>query len=83
MNVKGQEELHDIKLELQRIINELDDISYGLKCNFSGIGSEICANSVLRVSAQYKAVLRKLNQIDTSKISEEFLLAQGNNGGAW
>ena len=40
MDSNSQYELYLIKRELQSIINELDDIAYGIRRNFSNIGED-------------------------------------------
>ena len=82
MDANSQYELYLIKQELQSIINELDDIAYGLKINFSNIGNEEAAACVSRVADKYRIVRRKLDNIDTNKVTEEYAAAHGNGGSA-
>lgn len=81
MNQAGKTELASIKQELRSIINELEDISNGIRRDFEGIGNEYCANSIDCVIERYRSVLRDLNNIDTSKVSEEYKRAHGGGGG--
>ena len=37
-----------------------------------GIGSDQCANCIDRVISQYQYVLRKLNNMDTSTVTESY-----------
>lgn len=78
MNAKAQQELYDIKTELQKIINEMKSISTGVKKDFSGIGSEKCANTIANVVEQYEYVKRKLNNMDTSAVTEEYAAEHGD-----
>lgn len=71
MNSKAKNELYSIKRELDSIIKELDSISCGVKNKFSGIGNEKCADCIDKVTAQYCTVKKKLNNIDTSKLTGE------------
>lgn len=63
-------ELYLIIQELNRIINELDSVSNGVRRNFSGIGNERCAQSISSIANDYRIVKRKLSRIDTTNISE-------------
>lgn len=77
MDANSQYELYLIKQELQSIINELDDVANGIKRNFSNIGNEQCAACVTRVADKYRIVKRKLDNIDTSKVTKEFATSHG------
>lgn len=77
MDANAQYELYLIKEELRKIINELSAVSTGVRYNFSGIGNDRCANTIDLVIEQYKTVSKKLAKIDTTKVTEEFLAAQG------
>lgn len=84
MDVNSQYELYLIKQELQSIINELDDVAYGLNHNFSNIGSDKAAACVSKVASNYRTVKRKLNNIDTNKVTDEYAAAHpeaGNGSG--
>ena len=81
MDANSQYELYLIKQELQSIINELDDIAYGLNTNFSNIGNDKAASCVSRVSSMYRSAKRKLDNIDTNKVTEEFAAAHSSGGG--
>ena len=77
MDANSKYELYLIKQELQSVINELDDIANGIKRDFANIGNEQCAACVKRVADKYRTVKRKLDNIDTSKVTEEFAAAHG------
>lgn len=77
MDTNSQYELYLIKQELQSILNELDDVANGIKRNFSNIGNEQCAACVTRVADKYRIVKRKLDNIDTSKVTKEFATSHG------
>lgn len=81
MDAKARSELYAIKLELNAVIRELQDISSGLKKEFTGIGCEQCAACVDRVVSQYQAVKRKLDKLDTSTVTESWANAHGGGGG--
>ena len=55
MDSNSQYELYLIKRELQSIINELDDIAYGIRRNFSNIGEDQAASCVLTILTQIKS----------------------------
>lgn len=80
MDARAQQELYDIRSELQSIINEMRSIATGVRRDFSGIGSEKCANTISNVVDQYEYVKRKLNNIDTSTVTDEFAAAHGGGG---
>ena len=65
-------DLYSIKQELQSIINELESIASGVSSSFEGIENEKCANAINDIADHYQNVKRKLNNIDTSKVSEQF-----------
>jgi archaellum component FlaC len=77
MNSSAQNRLYSIKQEIQTIINELEHISDGINRDFEGIGNARCASSVNRIAEHYKHVKRKLNNIDTSKVTEQFAKSHG------
>lgn len=80
MDAKSANELYLIKQELNSIIRELEDIESGVRNNFKGIGNDKCANSINTVLNNYKKVKRSLDNIDTSKVTEEFLERQKAKG---
>ena len=79
MDANAQQELYAIRSELQSIIDELRDISSGVRSDFSGIGNDRCAKAITVVADQYEQAKRKLNRIDTTKVTEGFV-AQGGGG---
>lgn len=81
MDANAQRELYEIRVELRNIINEMRSISSGVRRDFSGIGNEKCSDAINRVIDQYTYVQRKLNNIDTSAVTEEYAAAHCSNGG--
>lgn len=81
MDSNAQYEVYLIKKELQNIINELDDIAYSIRYNFTNIGNENAASCVSKVADSYRTVKRKLENMDTSKVTEEYASAHGTSGG--
>lgn len=81
MDAGAQNELYQIKRELQSIITELDNIAAGIRRDFTGIGNEQCASCVSRVSAQYRTVKSKLDHMDLSKVTEAYAQAHSSGGG--
>lgn len=57
-------ELYLIRKELKNIISEIESISWGVKNDFKGIGSERCANSLSNIANQHKKTLKKLEKLD-------------------
>lgn len=64
MDANTKYELDSIKLELKKIIDELNQISSGVRYDFSGIGNERCSNLIDDVAREYKKARTKLNQIN-------------------
>jgi len=59
-----------IKVELQKVINELESISKGIRQEYEGIGNVECANCLDKVIDQYELAKSKLNSIDCSSQSD-------------
>jgi len=62
--------LDDCRRELQSIINELRDIEWGVRQDFTGIGEDLCGNCIDKIADKYDGVLRRLNNVDYNKIAE-------------
>ena len=77
MNAQTQDELYSIKNELSSIIREMESISYGIGKDFIGIGGDKCAGTLNSVIDNYYRVRQKLNNIDTSAVTESFARAHG------
>lgn len=77
MDSSARGQLYSIKSELQSIINELEHIASGIQGDFQGIGENKCASRVRQVAEQYRHVQRKLNSIDTSKVTAQFAKSHG------
>lgn len=80
MNASAKSELASIKKELNSIISELESISKGVRNDFSGIGSNKCADCIDKVLDQYYYVRKKLNNLDTETLTESF--AKALSGGS-
>lgn len=59
-------ELNSIKRELNSIAGQLDDIAYGVRTQFTGVGNDICAKIIAGVSGECRDTRRALDRIDTS-----------------
>lgn len=81
MDANSEYELYLIKRELQSIINELNDIAYDIRRDFSNIGEDQAAACVSRVAEKYRLAKRKLDNIDTKKVTDEYAAAHGGGGG--
>ena len=79
MDSSTRSELNSIIRELNSIITELEDISRGVRYDFKNIGSEKCANCIDNVLSNYYTVRRKLNNLDTTTVTESY--AQAHGGG--
>ena len=79
MDASARSELNAIKRELNQIITELESISNGVRYHFQGIGNEKCANCLDNVLNRYYTVRRKLNNLDTSTVTEGFAGTSGSD----
>lgn len=81
MDTKARNELESIKRELNSIIRELEAIERGVRYDFVGIGNDLCANCIGGVADRYRTVKRKLDNIDTTTVTEGFVSGGGSGGG--
>ncbi len=81
MDYETQREIYDIKIELQNIINELSNISWGVRHDFAGIGNDKCANTISNVADHYRYVKSRVENIDTSAVTDEFMASCSGGGG--
>lgn len=81
MDASARNELASIKRELNSIISELESISNGVRNDFIGIGNEKCSDCINKVLNQYYYVRRKLNNLDTSTVTDSYAQAHGGGGG--
>lgn len=77
MDARASSELYSIKRELRLIISEMENISSGVRRDFVGIGSNQCADAIDKVINNYYTVQRKLNNMDTSTVTESYAEAHG------
>jgi len=82
MDSSARNELNSIIQELSSIIKELEEISQGVRYDFKNIGSEKCADCIDRVLSKYYTAKQKLNNIDTTTVTESFAQAHGGGGGS-
>ena len=75
MDSGARNELNAIIRELNSIIHEMEDISRGVRYDFKNIGSEKCADCIDKVLSNYYVVRKKLNNVDTSKVTDSFAKA--------
>lgn len=80
MDAAAKAELDSIRMELSAIIDELENISDGIRTDFRGIGSECCADRVDAIREQYCTVRRKLDNLDSGAVMEGFLPRGGGGG---
>lgn len=81
MAVNASSELYSIKVELNSIITELQSISNGVRNDFTGIGSDKCADCIDNVVTKYYIVRQKLDNINTTSLAEGVTSAFGGTGG--
>lgn len=80
MSTNYENELLQIKNELRRVIRELDDIANGVRYDFAGIGNARCADCITNQTARYRRALRKLEDINISKLLSEYSETQVSAG---
>lgn len=62
--------LNECKSELRSIINELEDIQWGVQHDFVGIGQDKCANCIEMVANMYKKeVLSRLDKVNYNRLA--------------
>lgn len=81
MDASAKSELNAIKTELDSIIKELERIRDGVRNDFVGIGNDRCANCIDGVLNNYYRVRNKLNNLDTTTVTESFAKAHSSGGG--
>lgn len=65
--------VENIKSEIRSINNELSDCSSLLRSQFQGIGTDMCSDCLDDIISQLQYVITRLNRIDTSSLTQEFL----------
>lgn len=77
MSQDSEYELYLIKRELQGIIEELGNISSGVRQSFSGVGNEKCAECLSMAQKHYTDVKKQLDKVDTKVLSDEYIAMNG------
>ena len=77
MRGSAQGRLNSIRTELSSVIGELDSIAAGISGDFTAVGNDRCAQSINSVISKYQYVLRLLNNVDTSTVTDEWAAAHG------
>lgn len=83
MDASARTELNSIIAELNSIIRELEDISYGVRYNFKNVGNDKCADCIDRVLTKYRTARNKLNNLDTTTVTESYARSHGGGGRSW
>lgn len=65
--------LNECRNELRSIISELRDIEWGIRHDFSGIGQELCGDTVDLIADKYDGVLRRLNNVNHNRLASWIL----------
>jgi len=71
--MKRMKNIYECRTELRSIINELYAIESGIRRDFTGIGEDLCANCVGLVADRQENALRKLNNVDPSRLADWIL----------
>ena len=77
MRGSAQGRLNSIRSELNSVIGELGSIAAGISADCTGVGNDRCAQSINSVVSRYQYVLRLLNNVDTSTVTDEWAAAHG------
>lgn len=62
--------LNECRKELRSIISELQDIEWGVRRDFSGIGEQLCGNCIDKIADKYNNVLSRLNRVNENNLAE-------------
>ena len=62
--------LNECRNELRSIINELRDIEWGVRHDFTGIGQDLCGNCIDKIADKYDGVLTRLNRVNQNRLAE-------------
>lgn len=62
--------LNESRNELRSIINELRDIEWGIRHDFSGIGEQLCGDCILKIADKYEGVLHRLNRVNYNRLAD-------------
>lgn len=65
--------LNESKNELRSIINELRDIEWGIRHDFSGIGEQLCGDCIDKIADKYDGVLGRLNRVNYNRLAKWIL----------
>ena len=61
--------LNESRNELRSIINELQDIEWGIRHDFCGIGEQLCGNCIDKIAGKYEGVLSRLNNVNYNRLA--------------
>ena len=59
--------------ELRSIIQELRDIEWGVRRDFTGIGEELCGDCIEKIADKYDGVLTRLNNVNYNRLASWIL----------
>ncbi|MEE1517040.1 MAG: hypothetical protein UF228_05535 [Lachnospiraceae bacterium] len=63
--------LENVKVELGKIIDDIEELAQFIQYSAEGIGTDICANKMREVANEYRAALNKLNKVDLREVGIE------------
>ena len=61
--------LNECRNELRSIISELQDIEWGVRHDFTGIGEQLCGNCIDKIADKYSGVLTRLNRVNQNRLA--------------
>ncbi|MCR8643651.1 hypothetical protein NV379_13420 [Paenibacillus sp. N1-5-1-14] len=63
IDARTRSEINSIIRQIYSITRELDSISTGMRNEFKGIGTQICANKIMNMSESYREVASSLQRL--------------------
>ena len=60
--------LENVKAELRKIIEDIEELAQYIQYSAEGIGTDICAARMREVANEYRGALAKLNKVDLSEV---------------
>ena len=71
----ARSEVNALASQLTALVAKLEDVSNGLRTDFSGIGNERCAQSIDSAIKDCRSVISKLKNMNMTKKTASWLLA--------
>ena len=62
--------LSECKTEMRSIVRELQDIEWGVRRDFTGIGEQLCGDCINKIVGKYQYVSRELDKVDYNLLAK-------------